>query len=166
MTSKAYFAAGCFWGVQKAFDEMKGVTETTVGYMGGHAANPTYEEVSAGKTGHAESIEVVFDPDKVYYKNLVNRFLEIHDPTQLNRQPARPDDAGHSGGGPDVGHQYRSVVFYTTNEQKVVAEEIISELRESGKYDRPIVTEIIPAQDFWPAESYHQKYYIAHPGVC
>lgn len=154
MTDKAYFAAGCFWGVQKSFDEMGGVVETTVGYMGGDVESPTYEKVCAGGTGHAESTEIVFDPEEVSYEDLVRKFFELHDPTQLNHQ------------GPDVGHQYRSAIFYTTDEQKEIAEEAARELGESGKYDLPIVTEIVPAPEFWPAEDYHQKYYIAHPGIC
>lgn len=154
MNEKAFFAGGCFWGVQKAFDEMEGVVETTVGYMGGHVANPTYEKVCSGETGHAEAIEIVFDPDKVSYEALVNKFFDLHDPTQLNRQ------------GPDVGYQYRSAIFYTTNEQKEIALNILEELNGSGKYEREIVTEVESAEDFWPAEDYHQKYYIEHPGVC
>ena len=140
MNEKAYFAAGCFWGVQKAFDEVKGVIETTVGYMGGSVSNPTYKEVCGGQTGHAESIEVIYDPEVVDYENLLDKFLEIHDPTQINRQ------------GPDVGHQYRSAIFYTTDEQKETANNILDKLGESGKYERDIVTEVLPAEDFWRAE--------------
>jgi peptide-methionine (S)-S-oxide reductase len=160
MNEKAYFAAGCFWGVQKAFDDLAeelpsgGIKETTVGYMGGEVENPTYKQVCGGDTGHAEAIEVIYDPEKVNYETLVNKFLEIHNPTQLNRQ------------GPDVGHQYRSGVFYTTDEQKEIALNILEELDGSGKYEREVVTEVESAGDFWRAEDHHQKYYIEHPGVC
>jgi len=145
---KATFAAGCFWGVEAAFREMKGVISTRVGYTGGHAKNPTYEEVCSGKTGHAEAVEVVFDPETVSYQVLLDLFWSIHDPTQLNRQ------------GPDYGTTYRSAIFYHTPAQKVLAEESRARIAESGRYGRrPVVTEIMPASPFYPAEEYHQQFY-------
>ncbi|HMZ32288.1 MAG TPA: peptide-methionine (S)-S-oxide reductase MsrA, partial [Methanoregulaceae archaeon] len=131
---KATFAAGCFWGVEAAFREVKGVISTRVGYTGGHAKNPTYEEVCSGKTRHAEAVEVVFDPGTVSYRELLDLFWSIHDPTQLNRQ------------GPDYGTNYRSAIFYHTPGQKILAEESRKRLAESGRYvRRPVVTEIVPA---------------------
>ena len=145
---KATFAAGCFWGVEAAFREMKGVISTRVGYTGGHAKNPTYEEVCSGKTGHAEAVEVVFDPLAVSYQELLDLFWSIHDPTQLNRQ------------GPDYGTNYRSAIFYHTPAQKILAEESRKRIAESGRYGRrPVVTEIMPASPFYPAEEYHQQFY-------
>ncbi|HPH34851.1 MAG TPA: peptide-methionine (S)-S-oxide reductase MsrA [Methanoregulaceae archaeon] len=145
---KATFAAGCFWGVEAAFREMKGVISTRVGYTGGHAKNPTYEEVCSGKTGHAEAVEVVFDPLAVSYQELLDLFWSIHDPTQLNRQ------------GPDYGTNYRSAIFYHTPAQKILAEESRKRIAESRRYGRrPVVTEIMPASPFYPAEEYHQQFY-------
>ncbi len=145
---KATFAAGCFWGVEAAFREVKGVISTRVGYTGGHAKNPTYEEVCSGKTGHAEAVEVVFDPLAVSYQELLDLFWSIHDPTQLNRQ------------GPDYGTNYRSAIFYHTPAQKILAEESRKRIAESGRYGRrPVVTEIMPASPFYPAEEYHQQFY-------
>ena len=145
---KATFAAGCFWGVEAAFREVKGVISTRVGYTGGHAKNPTYEEVCSGKTGHAEAVEVVFDPLAVSYQELLDLFWSIHDPTQLNRQ------------GPDYGTNYRSAIFYHTPAQKILAEESRKRIAESGRYGQPpVVTEIMPASPFYPAEEYHQQYY-------
>ncbi|HPA07089.1 MAG TPA: peptide-methionine (S)-S-oxide reductase MsrA [Methanoregulaceae archaeon] len=145
---KATFAAGCFWGVEAAFREVKGVISTRVGYTGGHAKNPTYEEVCSGKTRHAEAVEVVFDPGTVSYRELLDLFWSIHDPTQLNRQ------------GPDYGTNYRSAIFYHTPGQKILAEESRKRLAESGRYGRrPVVTEIVPAGPFYPAEEYHQQFY-------
>lgn len=141
---KALFAAGCFWGVQFYFDEVPGVTQTTVGYTGGHVPNPTYEAVCTHKTGHAEATLIEFDPEKVTYETLVRQFFRMHDPTQLNRQ------------GPDVGDQYRSAIFYYSDEQKQIAEQVRNELQP--KFDQPIVTQIEPASEFYEAESYHQKY--------
>lgn len=135
----ATFAAGCFWGVEEAFRNLKGVIETEVGYTGGKTENPTYEEVCSDKTGHAEAVKVTYDPDKISYQGLLKVFWEIHDPTQLNRQ------------GPDVGSQYRSVIFYHTPEQKKLAE-------ESKENIEGTVTEIVPAGPFYRAEEYHQKY--------
>ena len=142
----AFFAAGCFWGVEEIFRTTPGVVETQVGYSGGDLPSPTYEKVSMGKTGHAESVRVVFDPKKISYGEILDVFWNLHDPTQVNRQ------------GPDFGIQYRSIIFYGNPEQKSIAEKSKRELEESEKYDRPIATEIIPASAFYPAEEYHQKY--------
>lgn len=143
-SEKAYFAGGCFWGVEYLFQDVKGVKSTRVGYMGGHKANPTYKEVCSGTTGHAEAMEVVFDPCVVSFEELAKLFFEIHDPTQVDRQ------------GPDVGDQYRSAVFYSNDEQKEVAEKLIGILKDKG-YD--VVTEVVKADEFWGAEDYHQAYY-------
>ena len=143
---KAIFAAGCFWGVEAAFRQIPGVASTTVGYSGGHFPNPTYKDVCSGETGHAEVVEVEYDPAKVSYDQLLNVFWENHDPTTLNRQ------------GPDVGEQYRSAIFFQTPEQKAAAEASKAKLAATGKYKRPIVTEITPASEFWRAEDYHQQY--------
>jgi peptide-methionine (S)-S-oxide reductase len=142
----ATFGAGCFWGVEEAFRQTPGVTDTAVGYMGGHLENPTYEEVCTDRTGHAEVVQVEYDPDRVSYGELLDVFWNNHDPTQLNRQ------------GPDVGAQYRSVIFTHTDEQSEFAEASKRRLQESGRYKRPIVTEIVPAPRFWRAEEYHQQY--------
>jgi len=142
---KATFAAGCFWGVEAEFRKIKGVTNVTVGYTGGHYPNPTYHDVCSDRTGHAEAALVEFDPQQVSYQQLLNAFWEMHDPTTPNRQ------------GPDVGTQYRSVIFYHSPEQKVAAE--ASKKALSGKYERPVVTEIVPAAEFYPAEDYHQRYF-------
>ena len=145
---KATFAAGCFWGVEAAFREVKGVVATQVGYTGGQTKNPTYEEVCSGKTGHAEAVEVIFDADTVSYQELLDLFWSIHDPTELNRQ------------GPDYGTNYRSAIFYHSDEQNALAEESRKKLTESGRYGRrPIVTGIVPAAPFYPAEDYHQQFY-------
>jgi methionine-S-sulfoxide reductase len=141
---QAIFAAGCFWGVQFYFDQVPGVTSTLVGYTGGTTEDPTYEEVCAHTTGHAEAVLVEFDAGKVSYETLVRQFFHMHDPTQLNRQ------------GPDIGDNYRSAIFYVTDEQKEIANKIISELQ--SKYDDGIVTEVTQAGPFYRAEDYHQKY--------
>jgi methionine-S-sulfoxide reductase len=141
----AIFAAGCFWGVQYYFDQVPGVLETEVGYIGGHVDKPTYEQVCTHKTGHAEALKIVFDPKKISYKTLLMQFFRMHDPTQLNRQ------------GPDIGDSYRSAIFFENEEQKTQAEKIIKELNES-KLEGKIVTTLEPATVFWPAEGYHQKY--------
>lgn len=141
---KAYFAGGCFWGVEHLLKQSEGVISTRVGYMGGRTKNPTYKQVCYENTGHAEVVEVVFDPKQTSYETLARLFFEIHDPTQINRQ------------GPDIGDQYRSAVFYTNNEQKETAEKLIALLK--GKGYNP-VTEIVPADTFWVAEDYHQDYY-------
>jgi peptide-methionine (S)-S-oxide reductase len=144
---KATFGAGCFWGVEEAFRRVKGVTATAVGYMGGTLENPTYRDVCTDRTGHAEVVQVEYDPAQVSYEALLQAFWECHDPTQLNRQ------------GPDVGTQYRSVVFFHTPEQESAARAAMEALRRSGRYPRPIVTEIAPAPPFYRAEEYHQQYF-------
>jgi peptide-methionine (S)-S-oxide reductase len=146
MTEKATFGAGCFWGVEVAFRNVPGVVETAVGYEGGTTPNPTYEDVCSHRTGHAEVVEVDFDPEQVSYEELLDVFWEEHDPTQLNRQ------------GADVGSQYRSVVFFHSPEQEETALE--SRARAQMRFDRPIATEIVPAQPFWRAEDYHQQYLV------
>jgi len=143
-TEKATFAAGCFWHVQHAFDQVKGVIKTTVGYTGGNFKNPTYEDVCSDNTGHAEVVLVEFDPKKVSYETLLDVFWKIHDPTQINRQ------------GPDIGLQYRSAIFYCSHEQKPLAAK--SKEKEQKKHKNPIATQILPAKEFYPAEEYHQKY--------
>jgi peptide-methionine (S)-S-oxide reductase len=143
---EAAFAAGCFWGVEETFRCEKGVKDTEAGYMGGTTENPTYEEVCAGKTGHAETVHIRFDPKEIAYNRLLDIFWANHDPTQLNRQ------------GPDFGSNYRSIIFYYTPEQKRQALESKEKLEKSGKCRGKIVTEIIPATDFWRAEEHHQKY--------
>ncbi|WP_025897623.1 peptide-methionine (S)-S-oxide reductase MsrA [Sneathiella glossodoripedis] len=142
----AYFAAGCFWGVEAAFRQVDGVLETTVGYQGGHTINPTYEQVCYEDTMHAEVVAVRFDPSRVSYEELLQVFWKCHDPTTLNRQ------------GPDIGTQYRSAIFYTSSEQKRAAESSKAELERLKVYARPIVTEITEAPDFFQAEEYHQQY--------
>jgi peptide methionine sulfoxide reductase msrA/msrB len=149
-TQKAYFAGGCFWGVEHYFQKEPGVIATRVGYMGGTTEDPTYEEVSHKNTGHAETIEVTFDPAKVNYETLAKLFFEIHDPAQKNRQ------------GPDVGSQYRSAVFFTDDAQKTTAEKLIYILKEKGI---EVATELTPASTFWVAEDYHQKYYTKTGGT-
>jgi peptide methionine sulfoxide reductase msrA/msrB len=146
-TEKAVFAAGCFWGVEDKFRRIKGVLSTRVGYTGGHTKDPTYEMVCSDDTGHAESVEVVFDPELVSYKELLEAFFRFHDPTQINRQ------------GPDMGTQYRSAVFYLDEAQKKASLEAIDALNRSGRYERPIATQVLPAPEFTQAEDYHQKYY-------
>ena len=145
--AKASFAAGCFWGVEAAFRQVEGVLDTAVGYEGGRLENPTYEDVCSGRTGHAETVEVDYDPSRVSYDKLLDVFWENHDPTTLNRQ------------GPDVGEQYRSAIFFHTPEQQAAATASKEKLEKSGSYKRPIVTRIEPASRFWRAEEYHQRYY-------
>jgi peptide-methionine (S)-S-oxide reductase len=147
---RATFGAGCFWGVEAAFARVKGVIRTAVGYMGGHTDHPTYEDVCSGTTGHAEVVEVVFDPAVVSYDDLLGIFWEIHNPTTRNRQ------------GPDVGAQYRSVIFYHSDTQRSTAEASKERTDTSGRFRGPIVTEISPAQTFWRAEEYHQQYFKKH----
>ncbi|HLJ96908.1 MAG TPA: peptide-methionine (S)-S-oxide reductase MsrA [Gemmataceae bacterium] len=147
---KATFGAGCFWGVEATFRRVKGVTSAAVGYMGGTLPDPTYEDVCTNQTGHAEVVQVEYDPEQVSYEELLNVFWANHDPTTRNRQ------------GPDVGTQYRSVVFYHTPEQKAAAEALKENLQRSGRFQKPIVTEIVPASDFWRAEEYHQRYLEKH----
>jgi peptide-methionine (S)-S-oxide reductase len=143
---KATFAAGCFWGVEATFRQIKGVQATAVGYAGGQTPNPSYEQVCTGRTGHAESVEIEFDPQEVSYEQLLDAFWQNHDPTQRNRQ------------GPDVGTQYRSAILYHTPEQQAAATASRQRLAESGKLSRPIATEIVPASEFYRAEEYHQQY--------
>jgi len=142
----AIFAAGCFWGVQDYFDQVPGVLETEVGYIGGHLDHPSYEAVCTHTTGHAEAVRVQYDPAKVDYETLLKQFFHMHDPTQLNRQ------------GPDIGDNYRSAIFYLNDQQKAAAQKMIDELNGSGDYKQPIVTSLEPAGKWWPAEDYHQKY--------
>jgi methionine-S-sulfoxide reductase len=146
-TEIATFAAGCFWGVEDKFRKVKGVISTRVGYTGGQIKNPTYEMVCSDKTGHAESVEVVFDPSVISYSGLLGYFFLFHDPTQINRQ-------GH-----DVGTQYRSAIFFRGDKQKDAALKTIKSLENSGKYDKPIATQVVPASEFYPAEEYHQQYF-------
>jgi peptide-methionine (S)-S-oxide reductase len=147
-TETATFAAGCFWGVEAAFRQIKGVRSTRVGYTGGTKVNPTYEEVCSGKTGHAEAVEVIFDPAVVRYDDLLMLFWQVHDPTQLNRQ------------GPDIGSNYRSAIFYHSDDQRGRAEKSRTALQSSGAFGgRAIVTEIVPAGPFYRAEDYHQQFY-------
>lgn len=147
---KAMFGGGCFWGVETTFRLVKGVTSATVGYSGGSLNDPTYEDVCSGKTGHAEVVQVEYDPSKVSYEELLEVFWNIHDPTILNRQ------------GPDIGTQYRSAIFFHTPEQEAVAIASKEKLQNSGRYKRPIVTEITSASEFYRAEEYHQRYYEKH----
>ncbi len=146
-TEKATFAAGCFWGVEDAFRRVPGVKSTAVGYAGGSMPHPTYEDVCTGKTGHAESVQVEFDPATVSYEDLLGLFWSVHDPTTPNRQ------------GPDIGTQYRSAIFYHNPAQAVAAKASKQELASTGRFHRPIVTEIQPASEFWRAEEYHQQYF-------
>lgn len=143
----ATFGAGCFWGVEDAFMKVKGVKETAAGFMGGTTEDPTYEEVCTDKTGHAEVVQLKYDPDEVSYEDLLEVFWSIHDPTTPNRQ------------GADIGSQYRSVIFFHNKEQEKLAKKSRREMRESGKYRNKIVTEILPASEFYRAEEYHQKYH-------
>jgi len=143
---KATFGAGCFWGVQTRFDELSGVLETAVGYEGGALEHPTYKEVCTDRTGHAEVVQVTFDSNRISYDRLLDAFFSLHDPTQLNRQ------------GPDWGTQYRSVIFTHSEQQAQAAQAKIADLSASGTYSRSIVTAVEPAQTFWKAEEYHQKY--------
>ena len=145
-TEKATFGAGCFWGVEATFRRVKGVLDTAVGYAGGALENPTYQDVCSKQTGHAEVVEVIYDPDQVSYGEMLEVFWNNHNPTTLNRQ------------GPDVGSQYRSAIFFNTPEQQTVAQASLERLDLSGHFPRPIVTEITPASTFYRAEDYHQKY--------
>jgi len=142
----ATFAGGCFWCVEAAFEQIAGVEEAVSGYAGGKEKNPTYNAVSNGRTGHAETVEVYYDPARIDYATLLQVFFTAHDPTQLNRQ------------GPDIGKQYRSVIFYHNEGQKKMAEEAISSVNASGEYSGKVVTELVPYSVFWPAEDYHQDY--------
>jgi peptide-methionine (S)-S-oxide reductase len=146
MEEVATFGAGCFWGVEAAFRRTPGVIETAVGYSGGHLEKPTYKDVCSDETGHAEVVQVTFDPQKISYSQLLDVFWKIHDPTQLNRQ------------GPDFGKQYRTAIFFHSPEQEEIARKSKQALEASGKFHRPIATEISPAKTFWRAEEYHQRY--------
>ena len=152
----ATLGGGCFWCTEAVFDELRGVDRVVSGYMGGQIPNPSYEQVCSGRTGHAEVIQVTFDPDEVSFREILEVFVTTHDPTTLNRQ------------GADEGTQYRSVVFYHDDEQRRVAEEVIRDVTERRLYDNPVVTEVSPAAEFYPAESYHQDYYARNPnqGYC
>lgn len=144
----AFFAGGCFWGIEAAFQQIPGIKSTRVGYMGGHTNEPTYQDVCSDKTGHAETVAIEFDETIVSYQLLLKHFFSMHNPTEIYRQ------------GPDIGSQYRSVVFYTTNEQKMQAEKFIADINLSDRYNVPVATEVIPASTFWPAEDYHQSYFM------
>lgn len=153
--NKAYFAAGCFWGVEDSFRKTPGVIDAVSGYSGGHTDSPTYKDVCGGNTGHAETVEVTYDPETVTYEDLVRKFFSLHNPTEMNRQ------------GPDVGTQYRSAIFYETDEERAVAEKIKEELAPNF-FPKTIATEITKATTFYPAEEYHQRYFAKNPGraVC
>lgn len=146
MTEHMIIAGGCFWGIQQIFDKEVGVISTEAGYIGGTSVNPTYAEVCSDTSGHAEAVRIYYDTDKTSFETLLKLFFKIHNPTTLNRQ------------GLDVGRQYRSAVFYVNETQKTVAQKMIKALEKSGRFHSPIVTEVVPARDFYPAESYHQKY--------
>jgi peptide-methionine (S)-S-oxide reductase len=148
--AKATFAAGCFWGVESNFRRLPGVISATSGYIGGHTPDPTYQDVCTDRTGHAEAVEVEFDPAKISYDQLLDAFWSLHDPTTPNRQ------------GPDVGTQYRSAIFYHDAEQEKAAIASRERAQKSGRFRRPIVTEIVQAPKFYPAEEYHQRYYEKH----
>src|SRR5687767_12964976 len=152
----ATLGGGCFWCLEAVFDDLRGVESVESGYAGGHSTDPTYEEVCAGTTGHAEVVRVTFDPREVSFREILEVFFTIHDPTTLNRQ------------GADVGTQYRSAIFYHTPEQKEAAERTIAELDAAGIWDAPIVTEVVPSESFYEAEDYHQEYFRKNPnqGYC
>ncbi len=147
----ATLGAGCFWCVEAVFDDLRGVTDVVSGYSGGHTENPTYAQVCSETTGHAEVTQIEFDPQELSFADLLRVFLAVHDPTTLNRQ------------GNDIGSSYRSAIFYHSDEQKQIAEEIIKEVTEAGIYDRPIVTEVTKFDKFYPAEDYHQEYFANNP---
>jgi peptide-methionine (S)-S-oxide reductase len=149
---RATFGAGCFWGIEEMFREVHGVVDTAVGFMGGSTENPTYPDVCTGKTGHTEVVQVTYDPGEVSYRDLLNVFWNAHDPTTLNRQ------------GPDIGTQYRSVIFYHTTEQEAEARASRAAVEQSGRFRRHVVTAIEPAGTFWRAEEYHQQYFAKHGG--
>jgi len=151
-SEKVVFAGGCFWGIQAVFEHVKGVTKATAGYSGGNVKNPSYEDVSSGETGHAESVQVVYDPSKITFGQLLKVFFSVaHDPTELNRQ------------GPDEGTQYRSAIFYETPGQQRIAQAYVAQLTDARAFSRPIVTQIVPFTAFYRAEDYHQDYLVAHP---
>ncbi len=152
----ATLGGGCFWCLEAVFQELQGVEQVVSGYAGGHLPNPTYEQVLTGRTGHAEVVQVTFDPDQISYRDLLRVFFTVHDPTTRNRQ------------GADVGPQYRSIILYHSPEQERIAREVMAELEASGVWERPLVTELVPFQAFYPAEEYHQNYYRRNPhaGYC
>ncbi len=156
MTETITLGGGCFWCLEPVYDELEGVTDVVSGYAGGRSANPSYEQVCTGQTGHAEVVQIEFDPSNVSLREILEIFFVIHDPTTLNRQ------------GNDVGTQYRSVIYYRSPEQKAVAEEVIGQFETLNVWDAPIVTEVSPMPAFYPAEDYHQNYYVNHPeqGYC
>lgn len=154
MHETATFAAGCFWGIEDVFRQLPGVISTAVGYTGGHTENPTYEEVCTDQTGHAEAVEVVFEPSQISYEQLLDVFWKIHDPTQVNRQ------------GPDIGTQYRSAIFFHSPEQEAAARRSLENLGQSGVLPRPVATKIEPAGTFYRAEDYHQQYNLKHGKHC
>ena len=147
----ATLAGGCFWCTEAVFSQLKGVEKVESGYSGGNVENPSYEQVSTGRTGHAETVQITYDPDVISYKDILKMFFSTHDPTTLNRQ------------GPDVGTQYRSVIFYHNDEQKAIAEQVMKELTEEGIFDAPIVTQLEPYKAFYEAEDYHKDYFKRHP---
>lgn len=149
----AVFAGGCFWGIEAVFEHLKGVKSATSGYAGGSASTPSYDQVSSGDTGHAESVQVVFDPSQISYGQLLQVFFTVHDPTLLNRQ------------GPDVGTQYRSAVFYRNDAQKRAVEAYLAQLRAAKTFPRPVVTQVAPLKAFYAAEAYHQDYMAKHPNA-
>jgi peptide-methionine (S)-S-oxide reductase len=153
-TQKVSFGMGCFWGAEETFSKVNGVVSTAVGYMGGNLENPTYEQVCTGKTGHAETLQLEYDPEKISYEEVLEVFWNYIDPTSINRQ------------GPDYGTQYRSVIFYHSEEQKILALKSEEELEKSRKCKKPIVTQIVPASTFYRAEEYHQRYFEKHGGSC
>ena len=152
----AVLAGGCFWCLEAVYDQVSGVSDVVSGYAGGHSPNPTYEQVCSGTTGHAEVVRVAFDPEVISYGEILGIFFSIHDPTTLNRQ------------GADVGTQYRSAIFYTSPEQKAAAEAMIKKLAEEKVWEKPVVTEVVPLEVFYPAEDYHQEYFARNPyqGYC
>ena len=154
MQHKATFAAGCFWGVEARFRNLEGVLDAVSGYIGGSTERPTYQQVCTGETGHAEAVELTYDPDRIDYAQLVEAFWAMHDPTQENRQ------------GVDIGTQYRSAIFYHDDQQRELAEQSKRDLNESGRWLRPIATQIVPAGVFWPAEDYHQRYLEKNGATC
>ncbi|MEW6247453.1 MAG: peptide-methionine (S)-S-oxide reductase MsrA [Nitrospirota bacterium] len=152
----ATLAGGCFWCLEAVYDQLKGVASVESGYIGGSVSNPTYEAVCTGRTGHAEAVQITFDPQVVPYRDLLEIFFAVHDPTTLNRQ------------GNDVGTQYRSAIFYHSPDQKAIAEDVIATLTKEKVFDRPVVTEVVPASTFYIAEAYHQEYFVRNPlqGYC
>ena len=153
MTEQATLGGGCFWCLEAVYDELKGVSNVENGYAGGLRPNPTYEQVCGGTTGHAEVVRVEFDPAQVSYRQLLEVFFSIHDPTQLNRQ------------GNDIGTQYRSIIFYETDDQRRIAQDIMAEIEREEVFGKPITTQLEPLHQFWPAEEYHRDYYARNPGA-